>query len=292
MKRLKTIACAAICLALLFTLAACGETAYEDVSPQIGNKSVGFSVSESNSAAKSEDTEIYQRQVIRTAHLSAQTKAFDSAAKQLTALVQAHGGYTESCTQRTDDVREVEYTMRVPADELDAFLAEVGDLIHVTYSTIGQDDITVQYYDTQSRIDTLKAEKQALDTMMSNAATTDEMLKIHERLYDVMEELDSLQTRMNVMKDRVSLATVTISLEEVVEYDAASESYGNRAKNAVEESWSNFAAFWVSLSIFLIYALPVLLTVGVIVLVVIIITKKNRRKHATLPPPPNNGNAN
>ena len=50
--------------------------------------------------------------------------------------------------------RHASYTVRVPAEQFADFCAQVGTLCHVTWQDDSAENISEQYYDTQSRLET------------------------------------------------------------------------------------------------------------------------------------------
>lgn len=209
--------------------------------------------------------ESYEKKIVRTARLNAETKEYDTARTSLSALLTENGAYLSSSSESGSSERQsrvLSLTIRVPAEKLDTFLASVGDLLHLTRSTVESSDITLQYYDTESRLATLRAEKAALDAMLEKATTTADLIAINQRLFDVMEEIDSLQTQMNIYKDKVEDATVYLTVCEVATFSPESESFGSRIKTSFLDGWSGFASFWASFAVWLVGALPTLLVLA------------------------------
>lgn len=272
-------------LLLTLSLVACkaGDSNGSAAKPSGENYSQGID----SSGAKSDGSQLPDKKIVRRAELRAETKDYDGAKNTVFALVTSLGGYTESTRESTPGngrSRTLNATLRIPADRLDAFLSKTGESVHITDSNVTSDDITTKYYDAEARLTTLKAEKAALDKMLENAATTAEVLQIHERLYDVMEEIDSLTARLNVYKSEVAMSTVTLYLYEVVEYSPEVESFGTRLGNAFRDGWEGFVSFWQGFLVFLVRALPVLLTlaamVGVVLLIIGLCEKRRKRRHA------------
>ena len=232
----------------------------------------------------------YQAKIIRTARLSAESKEFDAARKALTELIATHGGYIASSSESGESRRQsrsLSLTIRLPAENLDAFLASVGNVLHLTRSSVESDDVTLQYYDVQSRLSTLRAEKSALDAMLASAATTQELIAINERLFDVIEEIEALQTQMNVLEDKVAKATVYLSVSEVSAFSPEDESFGTRIKNAFVSGWTSFAEFWVDFAVWFVESLPVLLMLGAFGTGVGFLLRhlvRRKKRHTTLPP--------
>ena len=285
---LKKIILFLLVLSLFACLAACNSAGKSDE-----NASMPSSGEHYNTGIDADggvgSAEIPDKKIIRRAEVSAETKDYEGAKSTITTLVTTLGGYTESSRESTPGngrARTLYLTLRIPAEQLDAFLSKTGDAIRVTNSNITSDDITAKYYDAEARLTTLKAEKAALDAMLEKATSTAEILQIHERLYDVMEEIDSLTAKLNVYKSEVAMSTVTLNLYEVVEYspDAKKDSFGTRIGNAFFAGWKGFAAFCQGFLIVVVRIMPVLVIGAAVAAVVILIVKLRQKRGKKTPP--------
>ena len=146
------------------------------------------------------------------------------------------------------------------------------------FRSISQNNVSASYYDLAARLETLRSEKTALDAMLKNATTTDEVLKIHERLYDVMEEIDRYETQIRLYDNRISYATVYFAVNEVKTYAPESEHFGSRVSYAFRQSWSTFASAMTSFFVALLYMLPFLLVIAVISGVILLIVFRSAKK--------------
>ena len=120
---------------------------------------------------------------------------------------------------------------------------------------------------TVSRLETLKAEKASLTAMLegfTDYSDINAMLRVQERLYDVIEEIESLQTKLNIYDGQVAMSTVKLSLREVITYPEVVEPdppFGQRMKEAFVESWTDFAEGWQDFAVGFVEAFPTLLVV-------------------------------
>lgn len=218
--------------------------------------------------------------IIRTATLAAETKSYDTAISSLQTAIATAGGYVSDSSERgqSGSTRYLIMTIRVPAEKLDSFLIGLGDDLLLTEKTVSSDDVTLSYYDLESRLETLRAERTALFAMLEKATTTSEILAIQKQLYDVIEEIESLETQMRIYSDKVAYATVHLTLREVNVYTPEEEStFSELAGAAFVESWERFADFWANLCLWVISALPVLLVITVL-LAGVLVTLFYRRK--------------
>ena len=216
------------------------------------------------------------RKIIRTVTMSCETKAYDDAVTVIMTALNTHGGYVEaSNTTGTgyDDVkhsaRRATYTLRVPAEKLDLFLEtqRTAEGIRILSQNATSSEITATYYDTVSRLETLRAEKASLTAMLegfTDYKDISNMLKVQERLYDVIEEIEALQTKLNLYDGQVAMSTVHLTLREVIVYTEVAEpdpTFGQRVKEAFVESWTDFGRGWQNFFVWFIEAFPTLLVV-------------------------------
>lgn len=218
----------------------------------------------------------YNRKIIRTVTMTCETKAYDDAITLIMSTLNAHSGYVETSeTTGTgyEDVRNSErratYTLRVPAEKLDAFLEvlRTDEGIRILSQNSSSDEITSAYYDVVSRLETLNAEKASLTAMLegfTDYSDIHSMLQVQERLYDVIEEIEALQTQLNLYDGKVAMSTVHLTLREVITYTETVEpepTFGERMKKAFVESWSDFGEGCQDFAVGFVEAFPTLLVV-------------------------------
>jgi hypothetical protein len=174
--------------------------------------------------------------------------------------------------------------LRIPAEKLDAFLNEVGGMVHVTSQNSNVQNVTSEYYDIEARLKVLESERTVYERMLENAKTTSEMLSIQDRLYNVISEIEAFKTRLRVLNSQVSYSTVTMNLSEVVEYSKIQEadaSFGDRIYEAFVTSWQNFADNAQDFAVWFIRAFPTLLVLaspGIVAWIIVGTLKAKRRK--------------
>ena len=113
------------------------------------------------------------------------------------------------------------------------------------------------------------------------------MLKVQERLYDVIEEIEALQTKLNLYDGRVAMSTVNLSLNEVIVYTEVVEpdpTFGERIGEAFRESWADFGEGCQDFAVWFVEAFPTLLVLvvihGGIFLIIYTSVKRGQKKRA------------
>ena len=221
---------------------------------------------ESAEGADGGEDRLQNAKMIYTADLTVETTAFDDAASSLRQMVEDMGGYFETASlyNRGGDYRSASYTIRVPADQFQNLLTQVGELCHVVRKEESGDNIGEEYYDVESRLVTQQTKLERLQTLLSQAETMEDIITIESAISETEYEIERLSGTMRHYDALVDYATVTLELNEVYRLSGtedAPKSFGEKLSNAftdglaaVAEGLENFAIWlaysWLGILIF------------------------------------------
>lgn len=225
------------------------------------------------------------RKFIITVSLDAEAEALDSAlaavSKQLTAL----DGYIESQNVYNGSAysgrryRYADLTLRVPAENLDAFTAAVGSVSNVVSSSRNTEDVTLQYVDTESRVKALETERDRLLELMEQAETMSDLLEIESRLTDVRGELERYTSQLKVLDNQIDYATVNLSLSEVTEYTPVAEKTRlEKIRDGFVDSIRGVWTLILDCISFVLINLPYILVIGLVLFGIVALAKRRTRK--------------
>ena len=294
-KRSLTLICIAILTLAVVMLAMCscgkGSDGAMDIDKEAPNQSYKSDGSFNNGMLDLPEGDGTQK-LIRTCSVEAETRDFDTATASLNERISQFGGYVESQNSTGSSYnsslgsRRLTVTVRIPAEKFGDFVAGLGDIMNVTWTTSEVQNITEAYYDTEARLETLKAERESLQKMMAsidNAKEYDFWLTMQTRLSTIEQDIASLEAKLRTYDNRVSYSTVRISLNEVIEYTpAASPTFAERVSRSFKSSWKSFASFWQDFAVWIVSLLPVIITLsviaGAVVIIVVSATKKKNKK--------------
>lgn len=228
------------------------------------------------------------RLLIRTVTITAETTNYVEVAASVESKVKEYGGYIEYSSMRgtgnNKDLRTGTYTVRVPADKLDALVASVGTSCTVTSSSEGTTDVTLEYVDTKARIESLRVEYDQLLALLAQAEDLDTIIVLQNRLTDVRYQIESAESRVRVLENQVLYATLTLTLNEVLEEkeveEAHVETYGEKVSNQFKKTWENTVEFFQNALLGLIACIPgivVMIVIAAVVLIIVFTARKKRR---------------
>lgn len=278
------------------TSAATEDTAASSESADSGNGSYGGNMmpqtAETSEAENGED-QLLDAKMIYTATMDVETTAFDVAAAGLRQMVEDMGGYFEQASVYNygDGYRSGNYVIRVPSDQFQNLLTQVGELCHVVRKEESSDNISTQYYDTESRLVTQQTKLERLQTLLSQAETMEDIITIESAISDTELEIEQLTGTLRQYDSLVDFSTVTISLQEVYKLSNVEEpatTFASRLGQALASGWNGFLDILEALVMILAYAWVLVLVVLVIAGVLLwrLLRKKKAQKGNQ---PPENG---
>lgn len=229
--------------------------------------------------------------LVRTVDLTLSTRQFDTAQQQLLAQVAAVGGYVESSSVYGDvsenQPRTGNYALRIPSARLDEFLAYAEGVARVTYRGESATDMSTQYSDSQTRLQTQQTKMERLQALLAQATQMSDIIELESAIADTQYTLDWYQTQLNQIDDRVNLSQVSVTLsEESVGAAAQSEevSLGERIRSGFAASMKGLGRFFQNMLVFVVMASPVLAGLCVLGVVVWLVVRAKRRKHPAQEP--------
>ena len=237
------------------------------------------------SKPKSEDT---SQKLIKTVSMTVETKNFDSVYDTLEKRVEELGGYIEnseiSGTGSEYNNRWASLTIRVPSDQLEAFLETASENTNVTYQSENTQDVTLSYVDLKSHIESLRIEQESLTKMLEKATDLDDIFSIQSELTEVRYQIESYESQLRVMENQVSYSTVNLDITEVERETKIVEekSFWEEARAGFADNLYHLGQGLRAFAIWFIGSLPYLIPVAVMIFILVIIchniNKKNRRK--------------
>ena len=192
--------------------------------------SAGGVMMNANGAMKNESVKAETGQkLIRRVNIDAETENLDELLPLLQNRIAAADGYIESqnlyngSSHSTYRSRSANLTIRIPADKLDDFVGQLKETSNVVSYNESQEDVTLTYVSTESRIQALETEQARLLELLAQAQNMSDLLEIEARLTDVRYELESVKSQLLVLANKVDYATVNLYITQVKEYTEVEE---------------------------------------------------------------------
>ena len=155
--------------------------------------------------------------MIRNAEVQLEIVSFEDAVQKITGLAKEEKGYvaTSSSEKQANGKLRGEVVVKVLPDNLDRFLQKIRGLGELKNQTLGSEDVTKAYFDTDSRLKNARVMEQRLIEMLkTKTGKVSDLLQVEKELGRVREEIEKMQGELKYWDSQVQFATVTISLAE------------------------------------------------------------------------------
>ena len=158
------------------------------------------------------------RKLIHNAELGLTVTDVRAAADQIQRITEAGGGEVENLEiTGGNGFVTARLVVRVPASGLVTALAEYKKLaIRTDREQITGHDVTREFYDNEAHLRSLRAEEEQYLTIMKQAHKVPDVLDVAEKLSDVRDRIERLQSQIQVMSHDIEMSAVEISLNEQV----------------------------------------------------------------------------
>src|SRR4029077_4332350 len=105
--------------------------------------------------------------------------------------------------------------VKIPPTNLDRFLQEVRGLGELKNQTLGSEDVTKAYFDTDARLKNARVMEQRLIEMLkTKTGKVADLLEVEKELGRIREKIEKMQGDLKYWDTQVQFATVTVSLAE------------------------------------------------------------------------------
>ncbi|MFE1223311.1 DUF4349 domain-containing protein [Streptomyces sp. NPDC058759] len=224
--------------------------------------------------------------IIRTASLTVQVKDVPKALDEARATTENAGGYVGNETT-TGDGKGHERTrvvLRVPVDKYAEVLADLEGAGKLIERSAKAQDVTDQVVDVESRITSQRASVARIRELMDRATKLSDVVTLEGELSSRQADLEALLAQQASLKDRTSLATITLSLSETPVKKAAPKDEDPGFLDALAGGWGAFVTMLRWLAVVFGAVLPFAAVAALIVLLWLkVLRPRMPRRPATAP---------
>jgi len=151
-----------------------------------------------------------ERKLIKTGSISLEVEQLASAEEAVLEWCQSFGGYVASSFNHETNAA---FTVRIPAVHFDAAMAAAGNLGRVRSRNVSTQDVSEQFYDLQTRLDTRKILRDRLQSYLAQAKNMEDLLHIERELNSTLTEIESMEGRMRRLSNQIDYSTITVDLQ-------------------------------------------------------------------------------
>jgi hypothetical protein len=233
------------------------------------------------------------RRLVRTVDLELTVRHTTEAAQELERLAARLGGYVANVDgQRQEEVMRWSLSLRVPPERLDEALAAAKSMaVRVDREQQKVEDVTDQYVDLDARLRTLTATEAELRGLLAESRQrqrkVEDIMAVYTELTEIRSQIERIQGQLLSLQKLVAFSTLNIGLNPVAS-----------ARPLVTEGWQpgdtargsarTLIDILHALGDFVIFAVIVLLPVGLILVFAVWLIRRlwRRLRRGSRPPRP------
>ena len=238
---------------------------------------------------------IKKEMLVYSCDMSVDVLDFDTAVSKFKESLDSYGGFVEnenyndggsgSRWYSEDDEKWQTYsaTVRVPSADYDAFCAAAAELGDLRSKNASVQNVSSEYYDLSTTLEIYEAKEERYIALLADITDDEYAVSVEKELTELQIEIAKIKTRMNDISTDVAYSFVNISINEVKQYTpepVQKDTFGQRLKNTISSTASNFIKFLEVLLFVIIALLPYIILIGIIVFVIILIRKSIKKKRA------------
>ncbi len=238
---------------------------------------------------------IKKEMLVYSCDMSVDVLDFDTAVSKFKESLDSYGGFVEnenyndggsgSRWYSEDDEKWQTYsaTVRVPSADYDAFCAAAAELGDLRSKNASVQNVSSEYYDLSTTLEIYEAKEERYIALLADITDDEYAISVEKELTELQIEIAKIKTRMNDISTDVAYSFVNISINEVKQYTpepVQKDTFGQRLKNTISSTASNFIKFLEVLLFVIIALLPYIILIGIIVFVIILIRKNIKKKRA------------
>lgn len=213
-------------------------------------------------AANGQNADTINRKLVYTGNVTVQVSDLDQTEKSVRDWAAKYGGYVASSSFSDRNY----YTMvKIPSQNFQFAMDEVSSFGSVKNRSISTEDVTEQYFDVSTRLETRKILRDRLQKYLSDAKDMKDLLAVESELNNVQSDVEVMEGQFRRLSDRIDYATVHLTA--VLPYNSTEQGFiypdmGSKMR----ELWSdtvNFLADFVMFILYVvIYGIPILALVA------------------------------
>lgn len=240
-----------------------------------GEIALGEGSSSTGSSGQSEVNAILsERKVIRNSNVTVEVEDFDVSYGKIKTLINGIG-YVQDANIKTEKqyegtkeklIKRGIIVIKVDKLKFEDVISGIRGLGLLVEENVKSDDVTDQYFDTESRVRLLKYEQSRLEEYLKKITDPDVIFKTEDKLTDIMHQIESLTGTLNKWDNLVQLSTITINMSESKAGSSIPEvkdsSYGSKLSDGFTESLKGVVNFLGGVLVVIVKVLPVLVLLG------------------------------
>ncbi|MBP5357802.1 MAG: DUF4349 domain-containing protein [Treponema sp.] len=148
-----------------------------------------------------------ERKLIRTGPITVEVESLADTREKINSWVSRWNGYIANSSEGPSSLS---CTIRIPSIYFDLAVNEAYGLGKLRSKSIQAQDVTDQYYDLQTRLDTKIILQERYQSYLKQAKDIEELLAVERKLNDVTSEVEAMKGQLKLLNSQVDYSTIVL----------------------------------------------------------------------------------
>lgn len=180
----------------------------KSAAPRAINTVSGSGTLDANINLENSSETTQERKIIKTGSLSYEVKNLSETEEKIVAWLEGFGGYIADTWSNRNNMN---VTVKVPSSSFEDAMNSTGDFGELLSRSISTEDVSENYYDLETRLETRKILQEKLESYLAGAKSISDLLEIERQLNDVTSELESMEKQFRRLSNQIDFSTISIS---------------------------------------------------------------------------------
>lgn len=180
----------------------------KSAAPRAINTVSGSGTLDANINLENSSETTQERKIIKTGSLSYEVKNLSETEEKIAAWLESFGGYIADTWSNRNNMN---VTVKVPSSSFEDAMNSTGDFGELLSRSISTEDVSENYYDLETRLETRKILQKKLESYLTGAKSISDLLEIERQLNDVTSELESMEKQFRRLSNQIDFSTISIS---------------------------------------------------------------------------------
>ena len=217
----------------------------------------GRAEQESAGDSMSADLDNVERKLVKSANIRIRVENLNVAEAFVAELMEKYNSYAASTNVQENAYH---YSMRVPSQAYDVFLAEMNGMGRLISRTERTEDVTLRYYDLEGRLETKKELLRTFQSYLRRAGNIEEILAVEARISELQYDIEGTGKQLRDLANRIDYAVIDLT---ILGPAAASSNRSVTFGERIGQMFGGFGRFLSSTVMVIIgiviYGIPILL---------------------------------
>jgi hypothetical protein len=144
-----------------------------------------------------------QKLLLYTGQFNIEIFRLESGVEQIQALMDQYNGYIQQ-------IQDQMVIIKIPFDQIQSTLNRIRGIGNVTYEEVGSQDLTLQYQNTRSRLQSALEVRENYADLLNRAQTVEEALLVETELRNLTQQIESYKGSLRYWEQNHAFGTFTL----------------------------------------------------------------------------------